>query len=370
MGPTRTNDAVRVLLLALPVAILQAVPATPAGAAGPGDVALAITNAVTATYDVDHPWQVFTAVDRNEAEVLVGGRATVAYAVGVIALAPTASDHQVTGTLGLDNPGPDAVRATLAVDLANAGACTVRATDESPEAGLQVSVAPGPSSYAYTCAPGAAPSGPASTTATAAWGESGATASATVRSAYAVDRSTGETTTVTDSFDGAAPVGVGTVTWADVRAAPDHRVLVTRSSRSLDAGDGQCRSWSDLVRESASGTTDAETVTVCVNSPPEVLGAQSFGAAVGGVTASCRGAIRAQLRNRTARTVIYRLRVGRALHRITVRSQDRTTFWTRGRAHARVTLEVGSTRLDRLRVPGACRAPDVLPDTGLRAGGG
>jgi hypothetical protein len=45
----------------------------------------------------------------------------------------------------------------------------------------------------------------------------------------------------------------------------------------------------------------------------------------------------------------------------------RKTIVTHGRASATVTLKVGSTRLDRTRIPQRCAAPVVLPDTGLRA---
>jgi hypothetical protein len=59
--------------------------------------------------------------------------------------------------------------------------------------------------------------------------------------------------------------------------------------------------------------------------------------------------------------------VGSKVHRITVKSFDQKKFVTHGRALAKVTLKVGQTRLDRVRIPALCQAPDVLPDTGLRA---
>ena len=46
---------------------------------------------------------------------------------------------------------------------------------------------------------------------------------------------------------------------------------------------------------------------------------------------------------------------------------SRHRWVTHGEARARVTLKVGSTRLDKLRIPALCEAPEVLPDTGLRA---
>jgi hypothetical protein len=50
-----------------------------------------------------------------------------------------------------------------------------------------------------------------------------------------------------------------------------------------------------------------------------------------------------------------------------VKAQSQKKFVTTGRALAKVTLKVGSTRLDKLTIPTLCEAPEVLPDTGLRA---
>ena len=51
--------------------------ATPTAATAADDSAPVVTNSVTATYDVDHAWQVFNAVDRNRADAPAGGTATV-----------------------------------------------------------------------------------------------------------------------------------------------------------------------------------------------------------------------------------------------------------------------------------------------------
>jgi hypothetical protein len=102
---------------------------------------------------------------------------------------------------------------------------------------------------------------------------------------------------------------------------------------------------------------------------PQVLPVQSFGKAVGSVRASCQGTVRAKLSNRSGETVTYKLRVGSKVHRIAVKSQAKKKFFTHGDARARVTLKVGSTKLDKLRIPALCEAPEVLPDTGVRAAG-
>ncbi|MCP3420674.1 hypothetical protein [Nocardioides pinisoli] len=108
-------------------------------------------------------------------------------------------------------------------------------------------------------------------------------------------------------------------------------------------------------------------VTPPVVTAPEVLPEQAFGKAVGKVRVTCQGTVSARLANRSGGRVVYTLRVGTKVHRITVKAQDRRKFVTRGPARAKVTLKVGSTRLDQARIPARCAAPEVLPDTGLRA---
>jgi len=108
-------------------------------------------------------------------------------------------------------------------------------------------------------------------------------------------------------------------------------------------------------------------VTPPVVAPPEVLPEQAFGKAVGSVKVTCQGTVRARLVNRSGDKVVYKLRVGTKVHRIAVRSQADRRFVTHGRARAVVTLTVGPNRLDRVRIPGLCQAPEVLPDTGMRA---
>ena len=101
----------------------------------------------------------------------------------------------------------------------------------------------------------------------------------------------------------------------------------------------------------------------------EVLPEQAFGKAVGSVKATCQGTVRAKLRNRSGERVVYKLRVGKKMHKVAVKAQAKRKFVTTGKARAKVTLKVGSTRLDKLRIPARCQAPEVLPETGMRAAG-
>ena len=107
-------------------------------------------------------------------------------------------------------------------------------------------------------------------------------------------------------------------------------------------------------------------VTPPVVTPPEVLPEQAFGKAVGSVKATCQGTVRAKLANRSGEKVVYKLRVGKKVHKIAVKSLAKKKFVTKGKPRAKVMLKVGSTRLDKLRIPALCAAPEVLPDTGMR----
>ena len=370
VGTARRTRRLAALALVLPVVALPAA----ATAAEPGDAPV-VTNTVTATYDVDYAWQVFNAVDRNRADAPVGGTATVRYAVGVTALGPPArSGFAVAGTLGVTNPGEPVV-AGLSAELAGTGACTIAATDVSPAAGVQVVLPTGASSYAYSCTPAGAPTGPAATSVTVSWeatpqpepARPAGSSSAAAQAAYVVDQETDDLTTVSNAADGAAPVDLGTLDWDDVWAAPDHRVLVRTSSLTLGIGAGPCADHANVARESADATTDSEVVTVCEE--PEVLGEQSFGKAVGRVRTTCQGTVRAHLVNQSGRAVFYYLRVGTTMHRFAVRSLGRKTVVAKGSARAAVVLKAGSRQLARTQVPQRCQAPGVLPDTGLRVTG-
>ena len=362
---TRRIGRAAALALALPVV------AAPTAAVAADDGTPVVSNTVTATYDVDYAWQVYNAVDRNRAEAPLGSTASVRYAVGVTALGPPArSGFEVAGTLGVTNPGEPAA-ATLTAELAGAGACTIAATDESPEAGLQVTLPTGPSSFTYACTPAGVPTGPAVTNVTVAWAATpdvelarpAGSRSAAAQADFVVDQKTDELTTVSSTTDGVG-ADLGTLDWDDVWAAADHRVLVKVSSLPLGVGDGPCADHANVARESADATTDTEVVTVCEE--PEVLGEQAFGKAVGRVRTTCLGTVRAHLVNRSARTVVYRLRVGARTHRFWVRAQFAKSVAARGNPRAVVTLRAGSARLGRTQVPQRCQAPGVLPATGLR----
>ena len=111
---------------------------------------------------------------------------------------------------------------TVSTDLAGAGARAFAVADESSAPGLQVTLAPGATSYSTRAPPGAAET--ATTDGHRRVGRARGSASAVAQAASVVDQRTDKGTTVTDTFDGGTPVDLGTLDSDDVSAAPDHRV--------------------------------------------------------------------------------------------------------------------------------------------------
>jgi hypothetical protein len=336
-----------------------------------------VRNEATATRNTAYHWKVLKAVDRTAADVAAGAVARFTYTVQLQALPEDPSHHVLVGKVSATNPNEHAMEVTLGITGPGCAYDGAASLDVDPDAGgLQVDLAEGDTVLPYTCAPEGEPA-TGSTTATMAWDEEdypsdaqspAYSASAKADFAYALVASTGGTTTVTDTFNGGAAENLGTYAWNDVWGAnPQHTVVVKTYARDLGGTVGTCTSYPNRATESTDGTTADQTVKVCVAAPPEVLPVQSFGKAVGHVRASCQGTVKARLSNRSGETVTYKLRVGAKVHRIVVKSLARKKFVTQGRAMARVTLKVGSTRLDTVRIPQLCEAPEVLPDTGLRA---
>lgn len=327
--------------------------------------------AVEASADLarDYAWSVGKVADATQRTVDGSGNATFTYTVTAAAGAATDSGWRLQGVVTVANPnqyadGDVTADVTASTDLGGGADCTVTGGEDA------LVEADGPTTLPVVCAFGSRPAGSGTVTVTATWdppGEaSSASASASTPVTFGVRSETGRTVQVVDdqTVAGRRTVLDPALTWSEglVRS-------YTYSLTLAGGAAGACRSWTNTATvDRPVGTDPTASATVLACTPAaEVLPEQAFGKAVGAVRASCQGTVRARLSNRTGETVVYRLAVGRKVHRITVRSQTRRTFVTTGRARARVTLEVGSARLDTLRVPARCQVPEVLPDTGLRA---
>jgi hypothetical protein len=324
--------------------------------------------AVTASGDLEkaYDWSIAKAADATSRTVDSNGTATFQYTVTVRAGQETASGWRMSGTATIVNPnqyGEGDITADVAATttLGGGAVCTVTGGDAvviSEESQVEL-----PVSCTFTSAP--APSG--SLTVTATWDPAGEasedTSAATTAVALTSRKDSDKTVAVVDdkTVPGQRVVLDPALTWS-----PGLVKSYTYALTLAGGAVGACSSYTNTATVDLAGGADpsaSATVQACT---PEVLPVQSFGKAVGSVRASCQGTVRATLSNRSGETVTYRLRVGKKVHKIAVKSQSQRKFVTRGKALAKVTLKVGSTRLDKLRIPALCEAPEVLPDTGLR----
>ncbi|WP_378545191.1 prealbumin-like fold domain-containing protein [Nocardioides sp. GCM10028917] len=346
--------------------------------------------AATAKADlaVDHAWSITKVADATQRTADANGNATFTYTVTARAGARTESGWRLQGEVAITNPnqyaaGDVVADVTASTDLGGGAVCTVTG-------GSDVTVAEDSSTtLPVACTFATQPAGSGTLSVTATWDPPGAATSTSVTATtqpltFGVRSETNRTVQVVDdkTVAGQRVVLDPALTWAAglVRS-------YTYSLTLAGGAPGACRSWTNTATVDQPVGTDptaSAAVLVCTPAtppppvvvpppvvppvvPPEVLPEQAFGKAVGSVRASCQGTVRARLANRTGEKVVYTLRVGTKVHRISVTSQTARKFVTHGRPRAKVTLKVGSTRLDKLRIPALCAAPEVLPDTGLRA---
>jgi len=354
-------------LLALPGLALQAVSSTSAGAtesAAADGASLTVVVTAAGTVARSYDWSVEKGVDAAVRSTGATGTATFAYTVTARAGAMTESGWALGGNVTVTNSDAAAVAAevTVASTLGGGSSCSV--------VGGNAAVVPasGQLTLPYSCAFTSAPAGSGAVSATVTWDPAGAEPSASVAgstpAAFVATSETNKTVAVVD--DQTVP---GQRVVLDPALIWSAGLVKTYAYDLALAGGapGACTPYANTATiDQPTGTDPSAGVTVqaCV---PEVLPVQAFGRASGSVSASCQGTVRTRLSNRTASTVTYRLKVGTKVRRISVRSLSQKKVVTQGRALAKVTLKVGTMRLDRIRIPQRCEAPVVLPDTGLRA---
>jgi hypothetical protein len=315
-----------------------------------------------------YAWSVAKVADATQKTVDGAGNATFTYTVTAKAGASTDSGWQLTGSVEITNPneyaaGDITADVTAATDLGGGSACTVTA-GQDVVIGEDSSV-----TLPIACSFTSQPAGSGALTVTATWDPAGEATTASVSDStpvtFTVRSETNKTVQVVDdkTVAGQRVVLDPALTWA-----PGLVKTYTYDLTVKGGPAGTCAGYTNTATiDLPVGTDPTATAAVLACTPPaEVLPEQSFGKAVGSVKASCQGTVRAKLSNRSGETVVYKLRVGKKVHRITVKSLAKKKFVTKGKARATVTLKVGSTRLDRIRIPQRCEAPEVLPETGLR----
>ena len=330
--------------------------------------------APTATADLarDYAWSIGKVADATQRTVDGSGTATFTYTVTARAGAVTESGWKVQGSVTGDNPnqyadGDITADVTAATTMGGGSVCTVAG-------GADVVIAEDSSAtLPITCTFSSKPAGSGTVSVTATWDPAGEATSTSVTEStgpitFGVRSETNRTVQVVDdkTVAGQRVVLDPALTWAE------GLVKSYTYSLSLAGGAaGACQSWTNTATiDQPVGPDPTASAVVLVCTPVvEVLPEQAFGKAVGSVKASCQGTVRAKLRNRSGERVVYKLRVGKKMHKVAVKAQAKRKFVTTGKARAKVTLKVGSTRLDKLRIPARCQAPEVLPETGMRATG-
>ncbi len=354
-------------LLLLPGLALQVTSSTSAGATdstAADDESLTVVVTAAGTVARSYEWSVDKVADTAARSTGTTGTATFAYTVTTRAGAMTESGWALGGEVTVTNPHPSTVAAGVSIATTLGGGSSCAVIGATPV----VVPASGQLTLPFACTFSSAPTGSGSVSATVTWDSPGdggsASAVGSAPAAFTVTSETNRTVTVVDdqTVPGQRVVLDPALTWSA------GLVKTYAYDLALTGGaPGACTPYTNTATvDQPTGTDPSAGVTVraCV---PEVLPLQAFGRASGSVSASCRGTVRTRLSNRTASTVTYRLKVGTQVRRISVRSLSQKKVITRGRALAKVTLKVRTLRLDRIRIPQRCEAPEVLPDTGLRA---
>ncbi len=321
-----------------------------------------------------YSWGVEKVADTTIRSTNSSGTATFRYTVTARAGAMTESGRELAGEVTVTNPntgGEGAITAdvTVATTLGGGSSCTVIGGQDAvvPPSDR----GPGQATLPYTCTFTSTPASSGDVAATVTWDPAGeastASTGATTPATFVVTSETNRTVAVVDdaTVPGQRVVLDPSVTWS-----PGLVKTYTYDLALTGGAPGDCTPYVNTVMiDQPSGSDPSASVPVeaCV---PEILPAQAFGQATGSVIAGCQGTVRARVSNRTRGAVTYRLRVGTRVHRIVVKALRHKMFVTSGRAGAKVTLKVGATRLDRIRIPRRCQAPVSLPDTGLRATSG
>ncbi|WP_439937470.1 SpaA isopeptide-forming pilin-related protein [Nocardia sp. N13] len=315
-----------------------------------------------------YAWSIGKVADATQRTVDGSGNATFTYTVTARAGAATDSGWQLEGSVTVTNTneyadGDITADVTAATTLGGGSVCTVTGGGDvaiSEDSSVTLPIA---------CTFSSQPASSGALDVTATWDPAGeattASATDTTPIAFTVRSETNKTVQVVDdqTVAGQRVVLDPALTWTP-GLVKDYTYSLTLKGGAA----GSCQSWTNTATIDLPVGTDptASAVVLACTPAPEVLPVQSFGKAVGSVKASCQGTVRAKLSNRSGETVTYKLRVGKKVHKIAVKSLAKKKYVTRGKALAKVTLKVGSTRLDKLRIPALCEAPEVLPDTGLR----
>jgi uncharacterized repeat protein (TIGR01451 family) len=231
------------------------------------DCRLTISKTAEPKFNRTYPWTVIKAVtSAPKVSVDAGGTATFTYAVTATKGAPVDSGWTVSGAVTIQNPGP-ANSATVA-DAVPGATCTVGGKPGSATVTLAAGAT---TTVAYTCPYTAAPAYNLAQTNTASvtWQQpGGGTITQTTTALFTFNTGTagnpavtGDSATVTDTFNGGPPVSLGVVTQTTT--------FPTSATFTVPAAQTGCVDLPNVATVTSVGTpaTATATVTVCKNTP-------------------------------------------------------------------------------------------------------
>jgi uncharacterized repeat protein (TIGR01451 family) len=234
------------------------------------DCRLAISKTAEPKFNRSYTWTIQKIVTSTPKVSVDGGStATFTYAVTATKSAAVDSGWTVSGSVSIANPGP-ATTATVA-DAIPGATCTVNGTANS--ASVQLAAA-GTTTVAYVCTYAAKPvyNVAQTNTATVTWQQPNGTpitqttsAQFTFNDATAGNPSvTGDSASVTDSFNGGTPTSLGTVTQTTT--------FNTSQTVTVPTTQTDCVDLPNVATVTSTGTpaTATATVTTCKNTPPVV----------------------------------------------------------------------------------------------------
>jgi uncharacterized repeat protein (TIGR01451 family) len=239
------------------------------------DCRLTISKTAEPRFNRAFTWTVQKVVTSTQkVTVAGGGSATFTYAVTATKSAAVDSGWTVTGSIAIQNPGP-ATNVTVADSIPNT-TCTVKGTPGSATVALTAGAT---TQVAYVCTYAAKPTyNVAQTnTATVTWQLPGGTPiTQTTTATFTFNDGTtgnptvsGDSTTVTDTFNSGVPNSLGTVTQTTT--------FNTQATYTVPTTQTGCVDLPNMAVVTSNGTpvTATATVTACKTTPPTVVPAGS-----------------------------------------------------------------------------------------------
>ncbi len=232
------------------------------GGGDPGDDLVAIKDAVT-SYDRAFNWEVGKVADKTSVSQ-IGGEAVFEYRVQAVKSAPADSGFTVSGQVTVFNPNGESATGVEVTDRTLGVDCEVRGGSDTIAANASAT-------FTYTCPVSSADEITGTTSgvnvATVTWDPASVDSPSgigTAEAAYdfndALPNVTGNSTDVTDSFNGGTPVTLATgLTTSTTLTSADHEAL----RRTIAIPASNCLDYTNTATVTQSGDSATAAVRVC-----------------------------------------------------------------------------------------------------------